>query len=309
MTLQQLKYVLAISETGSMNKAAEQLYVSQPSLTSSVQELEKEIDIKIFNRSGRGVTLTNDGAEFLQYARQVVGQFDILSEKYISKGNVKKKFGVSTQHYSFAVKAFVEMVKEFDTSEYEFAIRETKTSEIISDVATMRSEIGIIYLNEFNRKPLSKLLLGAAYTVDSDDKYALAFPSFGPERRGAPVRAFTKLDTKPVADRSQTEKADYIVILDDTLYSSDLKELLNESGKIIVNSKNTIDGAETFDAEKTAAEFRLPTVNTVMFGLLVGISGVVTEEEAVSSIKGYMPEKIQERNIGALLKAAGEVRR
>ena len=158
MTLQQLKYVLAISETGSMNKAAEQLYVSQPSLTSSVQELEKEIDIKIFNRSGRGVTLTNDGAEFLQYARQVVGQFDILSEKYISKGNVKKKFGVSTQHYSFAVKAFVEMVKEFDTSEYEFAIRETKTSEIISDVATMRSEIGIISLNEFNRKPLSKLL-------------------------------------------------------------------------------------------------------------------------------------------------------
>ena len=171
-------------------------------------------------------------------------------------------------------------------------------------------------------------LLGAAYTVDSDDKYALAFPSFGPERRGAPVRAFTKLDTKPVADRSQTEKADYIVILDVSDYGGDFRyigtlaehwisngELLHPSlltdawKKIIVNSKNTIDGAETFDAEKTAAEFRLPTVNTVMFGLLVGISGVVTEEEAVSSIKGYMPEKIQERNIGALLKAAGEVRR
>ena len=158
MTLQQLKYVLVISETGSMNKAAEQLYVSQPSLTSSVQELEKEIGIKIFNRSGRGVSLTNDGAEFIQYARQVVGQFDVLSEKYMSKGNVKKKFGVSTQHYSFAVKAFVEMVKNFDTKEYEFAIRETKTAEIISDVATMRSEIGIIYLNDFNRKSLTKLL-------------------------------------------------------------------------------------------------------------------------------------------------------
>ena len=103
MTLQQLKYVLVISATGSMNKAADQLYVSQPSLTASVQELEKETGIKIFNRSGRGVTLTNDGAEFIQYARQVVGQFDILSEKYISKGNVKKKFGVSTQHYSFAL--------------------------------------------------------------------------------------------------------------------------------------------------------------------------------------------------------------
>lgn len=158
MTLQQLKYIIAISATGSMNKAAEQLYVSQPSLTSSVQELEKEIGIKIFNRSGRGVTLTNDGAEFVQYARQVVGQFDILAEKYIAKGSVKKKFGVSTQHYSFAVKAFVEMVKQYDTSEYEFAVRETKTAEVISDVATMRSEIGIIYLNDFNRKSLTKLL-------------------------------------------------------------------------------------------------------------------------------------------------------
>ena len=158
MTLQQLKYVLVISATGSMNKAADQLYVSQPSLTASVQELEKETGIKIFNRSGRGVTLTNDGAEFIQYARQVVGQFDILSEKYISKGNVKKKFGVSTQHYSFAVKAFVEMVKEFDTAKYEFAVRETKTADVINDVATMRSEIGIIYLNDFNRKSITKLL-------------------------------------------------------------------------------------------------------------------------------------------------------
>ena len=158
MTLQQLKYILAISAYGSMNKAAEQLYVSQPSLTSSVQELEKEIGIKIFNRSGKGVTLTNDGAEFLQYARQVVSQFDVLAEKYISKGGIKKKYGVSTQHYSFAVKAFVEMVKEFDTSEYEFAIRETKTLEIISDVATLRSEIGIIYLNDFNRQSMKKLL-------------------------------------------------------------------------------------------------------------------------------------------------------
>ena len=158
MTLQQLKYILAIAATGSMNKAAEQLYVSQPSLTSSVQELEKEIGIKVFNRSGRGVTLTNDGVEFVQYARQVVGQFDVLSEKYSGKGRVKKKFGVSTQHYSFAVKAFVEMVNEFDTAEYEFAVRETKTAEVISDVATMRSEIGIIYLNDFNRKSLTKLL-------------------------------------------------------------------------------------------------------------------------------------------------------
>ena len=150
-------------------------------------------------------------------------------------------------------------------------------------------------------------LLGAAYTIDDDNKYALAFPSFGPERRGAPVRAFTKLDTKPVADRSQTEKADYIVILDDTLYTPQFHELLKESGSIIVNSKKDIGGVCTFDAENIAAEFRLPTVNTVMFGLLVGLSGVVTADNAAEAIRGYMPQKIQERNINALLRAVQEV--
>ena len=149
-------------------------------------------------------------------------------------------------------------------------------------------------------------LLGAAYTADGGDKYALAFPSFGPERRGAPVRAFTKLDTKPVADRSQTEKADYIVILDDTLYSPQLRSLLKENGRLIVNSKTAIDGAFTFDAEKISAELRLPTVNTVMYGLLVGLSKAVSAENAAMSIREYMPAKIQERNISALLKAAEE---
>ena len=150
-------------------------------------------------------------------------------------------------------------------------------------------------------------LLGAAYTIDSDDKYALAFPSFGPERRGAPVRAFTKLDTRPVVDRSQTEKADYIVILDDTLYSPQLLELLKADGKIIVNSKNDISGVYTFDAEKIASEFRLPTVNTVMLGLLTGISDIVSTENAAEAIRNYMPQKIQERNINALLRSVQEV--
>ncbi len=158
MTLQQLNYVITISECGSLNKAAEILYVAQPSLTGAVKELEKELGITIFNRFGRGVTLTNDGTEFLLYARQVYAQYKELLEKYGKAGNLKKKFGVSTQHYSFAVKAFVEMVKTFDTSKYEFAIRETKTKEVIDDVSTMRSEIGILYLSDFNRKALLKIL-------------------------------------------------------------------------------------------------------------------------------------------------------
>ena len=158
MTLQQLNYVITISECGSLNKAAEILYVAQPSLTGAVKELEKELGITIFNRSGRGATLTNEGTEFLLYARQVYAQYKELLEKYGKAGNLKKKFGVSTQHYSFAVKAFVEMVKTFDTSKYEFAIRETKTKEVIDDVSTMRSEIGILYLSDFNRKALLKIL-------------------------------------------------------------------------------------------------------------------------------------------------------
>ncbi len=157
MTIQQLKYAITISETGSFNKAAEVLYIAQPSLTSSMQELEKELGITIFYRSGRGVSLTNDGAEFLTYARQLYNQYESLVEKYGNQ-SYKKKFGVSTQHYSFAVKAFVELVKHYDSSKYEFAIRETKTRDVISDVATMKSEIGILYLCDFNRAAIGKIL-------------------------------------------------------------------------------------------------------------------------------------------------------
>lgn len=158
MTIQQLHYAIVISEEGSLNKAAEVLFMSQPSLTSAVQELERELGITIFNRGGRGMSLTNDGAEFIQHARQVVAQYDRLLEKYSPNGKLKKKFGISTQHYSFAVKSFVEMVKQFDTEEYEFAIRETKTREVIEDVSSSKSEVGILYLSDFNRKPLEKFL-------------------------------------------------------------------------------------------------------------------------------------------------------
>ena len=158
MTLQQLHYVITISETGSFNKAAEILYITQPSLTGSVKDLEKELGITIFHRSGRGVSLTNDGLEFITYARQVYHQYETLIAKYGKSGKRKKKFGVSTQHYSFAVKSFVETVKHFDTEEYEFAIRETKTKEVIDDVRTLKSEIGILYMSDFNRKAIEKLL-------------------------------------------------------------------------------------------------------------------------------------------------------
>ncbi len=158
MTLQQLHYVIVISETGSLNKAAEVLYISQPSLTNAVQDLEKELGFPLFHRTGRGMSPTNDGLEFITYARQVDHQYNMLQEKYGRNGKRKKKFGVSTQHYSFAIKSFVEMVKQFNTAEYEFAIRETKTREVIEDVNALKSEIGIIYLSDFNRKVITSLL-------------------------------------------------------------------------------------------------------------------------------------------------------
>lgn len=157
MTLQQLHYAITISETGSLNKAAEILYVAQPSLTGAMHELENELGITIFYRSKRGVSLTNDGVEFITYARQVYLQYENLMDKYGKAGSLKKKFGISAQHYSFAVKTFVEMVKQFNTAEYEFAIRETKTLEVIEDVRTLRSEIGILYLSDFNRTFMLKL--------------------------------------------------------------------------------------------------------------------------------------------------------
>ncbi len=158
MTLQQLRYVITIAKEGSFNKASEVLYIAQPSLTGAVRELEKELGIVIFNRTRKGVTLTNDGIEFLGHARQLYQQYEMISEKYGTGGVLKKKFGISTQHYSFAVKSFVEMVKKFNTAEYEFAIRETKTREVIEDVCASRSEIGVLYLCDFNRKVITKLL-------------------------------------------------------------------------------------------------------------------------------------------------------
>ena len=164
MTLTQLHYLIVIAQTGSLNKAAEQLYVAQPSLTSAVKELEKELGIVLLHRSGRGVTLTNDGAEFLLYAKQIYIQYENVLERYNSGSIRKKKFGVSTQHYSFAVKAFVEMVRQLDMSQYEFAIRETKTMEVIRDVSTMKSEIGVLYLCDFNQSSMQKLLRSSGLT-------------------------------------------------------------------------------------------------------------------------------------------------
>ena len=156
MTLQQLKYALTIADCGSMNEAAKQLFISQPSLSETMKELETEIGLDIFLRSNRGIVITPEGEEFLGYARQVTEQFGLLQSKYIDK-KVKEKFSVSTQHYTFAVKAFVETVKQIGMEQYEFAVHETTTISVIENGKNFKSEIGVLYENDFNEKVLNKM--------------------------------------------------------------------------------------------------------------------------------------------------------
>ena len=158
MTLQQLRYVAMVAEKGTMTEAATELYISQPSLTKSIRELEKELEIVIFERTNKGIVVSHEGEQFLAYARQVIEQADLLEEKYMHKSGRKQQFCVSTQHYSFAVNAFVDLIKEYGQDEYDFSLRETQTYEIIEDVARMRSEIGILFLNDFNETVLGKIL-------------------------------------------------------------------------------------------------------------------------------------------------------
>lgn len=158
MTLLQLQYIVKIVECGSMNEASHALYISQPALSSAVKELEREMGIEIFTRSSQGIALTVDGVEFLQYARQILDQAELMTQRYKHTKPRKQLCQVSTQHYMFAVEAFVEMINSSDSDEYEFTIREDKTREIIDAVANMRSEIGILYTSDFNKNVINKLL-------------------------------------------------------------------------------------------------------------------------------------------------------
>ena len=193
MTISQLRYVVCISATGFMNEASKQLFISQPSLSLTVRELEEEIGIDIFIRSNRGISLTPEGEEFIGYARQVLEQYELIEQKYISGENQKKHFSVSAQHYSFAVDAFVKMVEQFGMDEYEFAMYETRTYDVIQDVKNFKSEIGILYLSDFNRRVLGKLF----------DESGVEFHAI------AECRAYVYMYKKhPLADRQEVSIED-----------------------------------------------------------------------------------------------------
>lgn len=158
MTLQQLKYIVTVAEKGSISGAAKELFISQPSLTNAIKDLEQEMQITIFNRTNKGIIISNIGDEFLAYARQVLEQANLLQEKFLNTKVQSHRFSVSTQHYSFAVNAFVDVIRKFGGNEYDFTLRETQTYQIIEDVSRLKSEIGILYTSSKNEEVIIKLL-------------------------------------------------------------------------------------------------------------------------------------------------------
>lgn len=158
MTIQQLKYIVVVAEKGKISDAAQELFISQPSLTNAIHDLEKEIDFSIFNRTNRGVAITKDGSRFLTYARQVVEQMSLLESTFMRTTLEKQHFQVSAQHYSFVVNAFVDLLAECNYEEYDMTLRECRTAEIIEDVKNARSQLGILYINQFNQKIIHKFI-------------------------------------------------------------------------------------------------------------------------------------------------------
>ena len=158
MTLQQLRYIVMVAEKGTISKAAQELFISQPSLTNAIKELENEMQITIFNRTNKGIVISNEGEEFLGYARQVLDQANLLESKYLKGEKRTYRFSVSTQHYSFAINAFVDFISNFEGDQYDFTLRETQTYEIIEDVSRLKSEIGILYMCSTNKDILSKII-------------------------------------------------------------------------------------------------------------------------------------------------------
>jgi DNA-binding transcriptional LysR family regulator len=155
MTLQQLRYVVEVADAGSITAAAARLFISQPSLSAAVAELEAEMGVTIFERGARGVRVSEEGTRFLSYARQVIEQADLLESAYAHGTPPRRVFAVSSQHYAFVVNAFVELVREMGRDRYEFSLREGPTAGIIDDVRTQRSELGVLFRSPFNREVIT----------------------------------------------------------------------------------------------------------------------------------------------------------
>lgn len=253
MTLQQLKYIIAIAECSSITSAAQKLLVAQPSLSKSVSELEKEMGITIFCRNNRGVYLSDEGSKFLSYARQVVEQAELLEQQYKKKETIRRVFSISAQHYAFVVNAFVALVKEYGESKYEFTLRESRTHDIIEDVRTSRSELGVLFLSIFNRKVVLRILHNA------DLKFSSLFT--------AKPHVFVSRDN-PLSHKKK-------VTLDDLKV---FPRLTYEQG---IN--NSFYYSEELHSTEESPKSIIVTDRATLFNLLIGLNGYTISSGILSS--------------------------
>jgi DNA-binding transcriptional LysR family regulator len=252
ITLQQLRYFVEVAAEGSMSAAADLLYVSQPTMSAALKDLESRTGCTLFIRSTRGVTLTEDGAEFLGYARQVVEQAELLEQRYLGRAPSRRLLGVSAQHYSFVVDAFVRMVKASDAAEYAFSLRETRTWEIIEDVRTLRSELGVLFRNDFNRNVIDKLLRDSGLV-------------FTPLFRATPHIFIAR--TNPLAERES-------VTLDDL---EDLPRLTFDQG-----ANNSFYLAEEILSTRSSAQDIRVSDRATIFNLMIGLGGYTISTGIIS---------------------------
>lgn len=227
MTLQQLKYIIAISECGSITSAAQKMLIAQPSLSKAVSELEKEMGITIFYRNNRGIYLSEEGSRFLSYARQVVEQSDLLERQYKEKTPARRVFAISAQHYAFVVNAFVALVKEFDENKYEFTLRESRTHDIIEDVRTSRSELGILFLSHFNREVIRRI-------IDNADLHFTPLFTAKPHVFVSRKNPLTEKETVSLEDLKAFPRLTYEQGINNSFYYSEELHSTEESPKSIV---------------------------------------------------------------------------
>lgn len=253
MRIQQLEYLERIVEAGSINEAAKRLFLTQPSLSNAVKELENEMGIQIFQRSSGGISLTAEGREFMTYSKQILDQVNLMNERYKNGQQRKQSFSVSAQHYAFVVHAFVELIKSVNANEYQFTLRETETQNIFNDLAQFKSELGILYTNGFNQKIMQRLF----------KENNLVFTPLFVAKPHIFVSRYNPLTSKPSVNLSDLEDYPYLSYeqgeVNSFYFSEEILSTLSHKKSIKVSDRATI------------------------FNLMVGLNGYTISSGIISS--------------------------
>lgn len=253
MRIQQLEYLEAVIETGSINEAAKRLYLTQPSLSNAIKELENEMGITILQRSNMGTSLTADGREFMNYAQQILDQVHLLDDRYKKQQRRHLSFAVSAQHYAFVVNAFVELIRKIETPTYKFTLRETETENIFNDLRSFKSELGVLYINNFNRRIIKKLLAenGLSFTPLFVAKPHVFLSRYNPLAKYKTI-SLDELKDLPYLSFEQGDNNSFY-------FSEEIQSTLNHEKEIKVSDRATI------------------------FNLMVGLNGYTISSGIISS--------------------------